>query len=154
MPKRSLNKNPGKNAKKNIETFGFNTFIKKPCLKSCVMVFLGVTSSDNSILVSVLYTLNARYKRYTEPNILIPKYKFSEVLIIAETPKANKVVCTKQPEIKPITVANPKVRPFTILCVKTKILSGPGEIAKIEVANAKDKSVSIIIVKIHIFAMS
>ena len=145
MPKRSLNKNPGKNAKKNIETFGFNTFIKNPCLKSCVMVFFGVTSSDNSILISVLYTLNARYKRYIEPNILMPKYKFSEVLIIAETPKANKVVCTKQPEIKPITVANPKVRPFTILCVKTKILSGPGEIAIIEVANAKDKSVSIII---------
>ena len=50
-------------------------------------------------------------------------------------------------------MANPKVLPFTILCVKTKILSGPGEIAKIEVANAKDKSVSIIIVKIHIFVM-
>ena len=154
MPKLSLNKNPGKNAKKNIETFGFNTFIKKPCLKSCVMVFLGVTCSDKRILVSILYTWNARYNRYTEPNILIPIYKFSEVLIIAETPKANKVVCTKQPEIKPITVANPKFLPFTILCVKTKILSGPGEIAKIEVANAKDKSVSIIIVKIHIFAMS
>ena len=117
------------------------------------MVFLGVTCSDKRILVSVLYTWNARYNRYTEPNILIPIYKFSEVLIIAETPKANKVVCTKQPEIKPITVANPKFLPFTILCVKTKILSGPGEIAKIEVANAKDKSVSIIVVKIHIFAM-
>ena len=70
--------------------------------------------------------------------------KFSDSFIIAETPKASNVVCIKQPEIKPKTVARPYFLPFTMLCVKTKILSGPGDIAKIEVANAKDKIISII----------
>jgi hypothetical protein len=80
------------------------------------------------------------------------KNKFSDSFMIAETPKANKVVWTKHPEIRPNTVANPNFLPFTILCVKTNILSGPGETAKIEVANAKDKRVSNIMVKIHFFA--
>ena len=57
--------------------------------------------------------------------------------MMAETPKANKVVCTKQPEISPYTVANPYFWPLTILWVNTKILSGPGEHANIEVAKAK-----------------
>ena len=79
------------------------------------------------------------------------KNKFSDSFMIAETPKANKVVWIKHPEISPKTVAKPNFLPFTILCVKTNILSGPGEIAKIEVANAKDKRVSVIKVKIHFF---
>ena len=79
------------------------------------------------------------------------KNNFSDCLIIAETPKANKVVCTKQPEIKPKTVAKPNFLPFTILCVSTKILSGPGDNANTEVASAKDKSISNIGVKIRFF---
>tara|TARA_B110000116_G_scaffold210008_1_gene185659 strand:+ start:25 stop:246 length:222 start_codon:yes stop_codon:yes gene_type:complete len=70
------------------------------------------------------------------------KNKFSDSFKIADTPKANKVVWTKHPEIKPKTVAKPNFLPFTMLCVSTKILSGPGEIAKIEVAIAKENRVS------------
>ena len=65
-------------------------------------------------------------------------------MMIAETPKATSVVCTKQPDISPKTVAIPYFVPFTILCVSTKILSGPGEIAKIAVAKTKENKVSII----------
>jgi hypothetical protein len=50
--------------------------------------------------------------------------------MISETPKASKVVCTKQPETKPKTVANPDFVPLLMLWVSTKILSGPGEMAK------------------------
>ena len=70
------------------------------------------------------------------------KNKFSEFFIMAETPNANNVVCTKQPEINPKTVAKPNFFPFTILCVNTKILSGPGDNAKRAVANAKENKVS------------
>ncbi len=71
--------------------------------------------------------------------------------MMAETPNANKVVCTKQPEISPKTVAKPYFLPLTMLCVSTKILSGPGEIAKMDVAKAKDNRVSNIKVKIVFF---
>ncbi len=71
------------------------------------------------------------------------KKSVADSLITRETPNANKVVCTKQPEIKPNTVAKPYFLPFTMLCVRTKILSGPGEMAKIDVANTKESKVSI-----------
>ena len=58
-------------------------------------------------------------------------------LIIAETPKANKVVCTRQPDIKPATVAKPYFFPCVMLCIKTYILSGPGKTAKAAVAKVK-----------------
>ena len=70
------------------------------------------------------------------------KNKFSDSFRMAETPNANKVVWTKQPEISPKTVTKPNFLPFTILCVNTKILSGPGDNAKREVAIAKDNKVS------------
>jgi len=47
--------------------------------------------------------------------------------MMAETPKANNVVCTKQPVIRPATTAKPHFLPLLILCTRTKILSGPGE---------------------------
>ncbi len=47
-----------------------------------------------------------------------------------------------QPVINPHTVAIPYDLPLVILCTKTKILSGPGEIAKADVAKANDMSMS------------
>ncbi len=79
------------------------------------------------------------------PNSFIIKNKDSLSLIITETPKATKVVWIMQPDIKPKTVANPNFLPFTILCVSTKMLSGPGEQAKIDVAIINESKVSIII---------
>lgn len=54
--------------------------------------------------------------------------------ITAETPNANNVVCTKHPVIRPATTARPNLRPLVILCMRTKILSGPGDSAKANVA--------------------
>lgn len=61
---------------------------------------------------------------------------------MVETPKANKVACTKQPVISPATVAIPYFFPFEILWISTKILSGPGEMAKAAVANTKVNNIS------------
>lgn len=72
---------------------------------------------------------------------------------MADTPKANKVVWTKHPEIRPKTVAKPNFFPLTILCVSTKILSGPGERDKIAVAKTKDKRVSNIKIKLYILSL-
>ena len=58
--------------------------------------------------------------------------------IKADTPNATKVVCTKQPVIKPTTVASPYGLPLVTLCISTYILSGPGEIARAEVAKTND----------------
>ena len=60
----------------------------------------------------------------------------------AEIPNANSEVCTRQPVIKPATVAKPNFLPLVILCISTKILSGPGDIAKANVAVAKANKVS------------
>ena len=64
------------------------------------------------------------------PKSLITKKIRSLSFIIADTPKANKVVCTRQPETKPPTVAKPYFFPFTTLCMSTYMLSGPGAMAK------------------------
>ena len=59
-----------------------------------------------------------------------------------ETPKANNEVCTKQPVIRPAIVAKPYRFPWVILCIMTKILSGPGDNAKTAVAKEKVISIS------------
>jgi len=69
--------------------------------------------------------------------------KISFLAINNETPKATKEVCTKQPAIKPKTTAKACVLPKRILCTKTKILSGPGEIAKAKTAKTNDIKISI-----------
>ncbi len=68
------------------------------------------------------------------------------LLITSETPNATKLVCTRQPNIKPATVAKPYFLPLTTPCVRTKILSGPGENAKVTVA--KTKEIKVVIIKI------
>ena len=47
-----------------------------------------------------------------------------------------------QPVINPETVAIPYAFPLVILWTSTNILSGPGEIAKADVASANDMSIS------------
>ena len=47
-----------------------------------------------------------------------------------------------QPVTNPQTVAMPCALPLVILCTKTKIISGPGEIASAAEANANDMSMS------------
>ena len=49
----------GKNAKKKIVTFGFKTFIIKPCLIKLKIDFFG-TLEDKSISELSLYVLKAR----------------------------------------------------------------------------------------------
>jgi len=61
---------------------------------------------------------------------------------MAETPNANKLVCTKHPVINPATVAIPHFLPLVILCIKTNILSGPGDMAKAAVAKIKVSNIS------------
>ena len=67
------NKNLGKKAKKKIVTFGFKTFIKKPVLNNCDIVFLGTLSTEIRISSSLLKTLYAKYNKYKAPNNLIKK---------------------------------------------------------------------------------
>ena len=76
------------------------------------------------------------------PNNFMTKNKFGFCLIMAETPKASKVACTKQPVINPATVAMPYFFPLAILWMSTKILSGPGEMANAAVANTNVNSIS------------
>ena len=56
----------------------------------------------------------------------------------AERPNATIPVCIKHPVIKPATTAKPDLRPYVALWIKTKILSGPGEIARARVAKTND----------------
>jgi len=136
LSKISLNRNPGKKAKKKIATLGFNTFMINPFLNRlnnplvvCEVVLI-------SIAGSLLYTMNAKYKRYPAPKSLMIKKMVGFSLIKTEKPKVNKAVCTKQPAINPATVANPCFLPLAKLKVRTKILSGPGAKAKSTVADA------------------
>ena len=136
----SLNRNPGKKAKKNMDTLGFKTFITNPCLNSCDTLFFGIESLPKLNSPLDLYTLYAKNNKYKAPNNFIMKYNLSLSLIIADTPNATNDVCTKQPVIKPATVANPYFLPFTILCIKTYMLSGPGDNANADVAIINDIS--------------
>ena len=74
------------------------------------------------------------------------RYNVSLFFMIAETPKATNVVCTKHPVTKPSTVAIPYLAPFVTLCISTKILSGPGEIA-----NTADEMINKISVLLSTF---
>jgi len=125
-----------------------------PCINKLLNDLLFVEIRFGLMAFADLKTLYAKNSIYPAPNNFKTTSNSVFDFIKEDNPKATKVVCTMQPEIRPHTTLIPCFLPYVILCVKTKILSGPGEIAKIEVANAKDKSVSIIIVKIHIFAMS
>ena len=53
----SLNKKLGKKAKKKIETFGFKTFIKNPCINSCSGVFFNSFEDDVEIWLLTVNTL-------------------------------------------------------------------------------------------------
>lgn len=76
------------------------------------------------------------------PNNLIIKKTLSFSFINAETPNASKVVWTIHPLISPAVVERPYFVPLAILCVKTKILSGPGAMARADVARIKAESIS------------
>jgi hypothetical protein len=69
-------------------------------------------------------------------------------LMITAKPRATIEVWTMQPVIKPLAIAIPYLEPRATDCVRTKILSGPGEIARSKVANAKETSDSIIILEL------
>ncbi len=118
-------------------TLGFNTFIQNPFLNKPIIVKVVPSPFDNSMPEPSLKTIKARYNKYPAPNSLMIQNKVSLRLMISDTPKANKVVCTKQPVIKPATTASPYFFPLAMLKVSTKILSGPGEKAKAAVANIK-----------------
>lgn len=137
------NKNPGNRAKKKMVTLGFNTFIVNPILNNCRSVFFWMLLLLTTISELLLKTLYAKYNRYTAPAILIPKKMLSFSLITTETPKATNVVCTIQPVIKPTTVAKPYFFPQTTLCIKTKILSGPGEMASKATVDINVKRISV-----------
>jgi len=62
--------------------------------------------------------------------------------MMADTPNAKREVCTKQPDIKPATTASPCFLPLLILCIRTKILSGPGDRDKTKVATEKASKIS------------
>ena len=133
----SLNRNPGKKARKKMVTFGLSTFIQKPFLNKANNCNEVVSPCESSIPQPCLKTINAKYNKYAAPNNLITQNSVSLRFMISDTPKANKVVCTKQPVIRPPTTARPNFLPFDMLKVSTKILSGPGEMAKAEVAKIK-----------------
>ena len=52
-----LNKNPGNNARKKMDTFGFKTFIMNPCLNNCDLLFFVTSFEDSEIVLSLLNTL-------------------------------------------------------------------------------------------------
>ena len=58
--KKWLNKKPGKKAKKNMATFGFNTFIIKPFLYKSINDFWSLSSFFTSILSLLLKTKKAK----------------------------------------------------------------------------------------------
>lgn len=115
-------------------TLGLRTFIIKPCLKRLPKLFFSTPFVSKAIVLSERYTFHAKYSRYNAPKILIPLNTAGLFLITAETPKANKLVCIKHPVMRPAMVAKPYFFPWTILCISTKILSGPGDRAKAIVA--------------------
>ena len=123
-------------------TLGLRTFIINPFLNKPHSDRLELSSDFKDIASELRYTEKAKYKRYSAPKILMALKISGLSLITADTPKAKSEVCTRQPVIKPAMVASPYFLPLVILCINTKILSGPGEIAKANVADANANKVS------------
>jgi hypothetical protein len=118
-------------------TLGLRTFIINPLLKSERSDLSGTVLLLRDIFPSAEKTLKARKNRYIAPKILIARKKLSDSLIIAETPKATRLVWIKIPETSPRVVKIPAFLPLAILCTSTYIISGPGEIVRITEAVRK-----------------